>query len=210
MANEQGGTYLWVLWSEIALSQMYMAGRSRLGLEVAEAIGPKYLRDLDGELSASMISISASAHAIDGFYGSVASYVDFPPGLKGKWRQNRTKRPAQILETLKLAFSIGHHAARWTRDLRWLFDLRDSAVHHKSQPGELIWDAQERTKVPQEHGLYNLENANRASKLAVEIMEVCVAHPRPGQQSVIEWMPDARHFVEVIKRMRIERPRYAF
>lgn len=209
MANEEGGTYLWVLWMEIALSQLYLAGRSRLGLEVAEAIGPRYIRHLDGELSASMISISASAHAIDGFYGSVGSYADFPPGLKSKWRQNRTKRPAQILETLKLAFAVGRQAPRWTRDLRWLFDLRDSAVHHKAEPGELVWDAQERTKVPREHSLYNLENANRAAKLAIEVMTTCVDHPRDGQQQILEWMPNAQHFVDEVRRMRVERSRYA-
>ena len=210
MANEQGGTYLWVLWMEIALSQLYMAGRARLGLEVAEPIGPKYILDLDGELSASMVSVSASAHAIDGFYGSVASCTDFPAGLKSKWRQNRTKRPAQILETLKLAFAVGRQAPRWANDLDWLFDLRDSAVHHRAAPGELVWDAQKRTKVPREHLLYRLENANRAAKLAIEVMTACVDHPRDGQQRIMEWMPDARHFVGEVERMRVERPRYAF
>jgi hypothetical protein len=130
-------------------------------------------------------------------------------GLRSKLRQNRTKRPAQIHETLKLAFAIGRQAPRWADDLRWLFDLRDSAVHHRAEPGELVWDAQKRTRVPREHSLYNLEEANRAARLAIEVMSTCVDHPRDRQKRILEWMPDARHFVGKVERMRVEPLRYA-
>lgn len=209
MANEQGGIYLWVVWMEIAVSQPYLAGRSRLGLEAAEAIGPDYIRDLDGELSASMICIAASAHAIDAFCGSVSGYVEFPAGLRATWRQNRTKRPAQILETLKLAFVVGRHSRNWSKQLRWLFDLRDFAVHHRTEIREMEWHATKRTKVSREHSLYSLENANEAVKLALEIMKTCVASPRISQKQIIDWMPDARHFVEVVERFRMGPSRYA-
>ncbi len=200
--------YMWVSWMEVALDQLYRAGSSRLGVETADGYGPDLLRDLDGELSASMVSLAAASHALDAFYGSVSSYVRFPESLQETWTRNRTKRPSQILETLKLAFDVGTPSAEWTPKVIWLFGLRDFAVHHKTEVREMEWHATRRTKVSREHALYSLENANEAVMLVRTILTTCVAAPRPDQPEITGWMPDARHFVDVIERLACAPSRY--
>lgn len=93
---------LWLYWAQIARQQAEEARRAVHSDEYFDALNARLAgRDVPvpdepdregmAELKAAMVAIGASAHAIDGFYGSVKPLVLPPP--------SRAKRARQILET---------------------------------------------------------------------------------------------------------------
>src|SRR5256885_1108595 len=97
---------MWLVWLEGALKHTLSAFKARnAGQNVA--LGEDYIHAQDDELHASMVAVSASAHAIDAFYGTVAGGIVLPDHLQEAWKDNGPKRPSRILETLKVGFNLG-------------------------------------------------------------------------------------------------------
>jgi hypothetical protein len=175
---------LWQQWLAIADEHADRAGAARAsdwtidshGAALAGLPVPESHPDAptgDGELPAAMIAIAASAHAIDGLYGSVKPLINPPP--------SKAARHRQILETLKLGFNVGAHANRWLPEVDWLFGLRDSIVHHAEifQP-VVVTRTTERTVVVGGVESFDLtaESARRAASLARDVIETCLANPK--------------------------------
>ena len=77
-----------------------IAGLARPEVETPVEPSPGEL----GEHRHAMVAVAASAHSIDGFYGSIKPMLDIPP------RRGRPPRSRVILEALKLGFAIGRHS----------------------------------------------------------------------------------------------------
>jgi hypothetical protein len=132
------------------------------------------------EMTASMVVISAAANAIDGFYGAVKPFIN-PPG-------SGAKRHRQIIETLKLGFSVGRHQSRWLKDLDWLFGVRDAIVHHAQarRPMVVTRTTANNTVVGDSPEAFHLSaiNAERADSVAGSVILACLDHPK---QITREW-----------------------
>lgn len=121
-----------------------------------------------------MLAVAAAAHALDGLYGSVKRYVQRPT--------SKARRPRQILETLKHGFVVGKQAQRWMAELDWLFDLRDSIVHHGDDYGPLrvVHESEDLlVAVPVELSNLSSKSAARAAWIAREIVDTCRSNPKP-------------------------------
>lgn len=189
MAKSQAATYLWIVWFEIAVAQELEAKKARLSGK-AEALGAAYLTAQDDELRAAMIGVSAAAHALDAFYGTIAHDVVLPDGFEEAWRQNQTRRPSRIIETLKAGFDVSKRIVGWNEELTWLSDLRDAAVHHQSELRPTGDHPSGRALVPQENIDYSCEATTRAVDLALDVMATCLRSPRSDQLELAEWAKD--------------------
>lgn len=119
-------------WLELALRHLDES-RTRQ-MERIEAWKSKDDNDkamtLEKEFESSMQSIMCAAIALDAYYAIVSTMVEVPAATKTIWREKRTARYAQIVEVLRMAFTLkpkGFGALR--QNLREIYRLRDLAVH---------------------------------------------------------------------------------
>jgi hypothetical protein len=180
---------MWIWWSHIAVDHEREAREARQ-LAISSAAG-----QLSRETYASMIAVSASAHALDALYGAVKELLPNAPQAQKRW--------ACILAVLKEAFTVrgGAGGGRWACEFEWLFGLRDAAVHFRETTNPTVpHPAGVHTGV--ENVMYSLEAAERAIALLLEVLDVCTAFPRPGIASVVAWATRMRPSFEDIKSRR--------
>lgn len=67
-------------WINIALKQEAIAREDRERANAAGEDRQRWIEAVQDELQASMVAISASAHAIDALYGTTRDLIDLPPG----------------------------------------------------------------------------------------------------------------------------------
>jgi hypothetical protein len=192
-------------WINIAMKQETVARAARERAYNAGDDAQARIEALEEEMQASMVAISGSAHAIDALYGTTRELIDLPEGTVERWHANRTSRPGQILETLKYACKLGRYASKWGTEFRWLFDLRDAAVHHESpfrepvpHPANPGWG-----NFSKEMSEYELGGATRATDLAVRVAVIAHENPRPEQERFAKWTTDRAHWAA---RLRTRRP----
>jgi hypothetical protein len=102
-----------------------------------------------------------------------------PPYYLHKWwarKRNDTPRRTRILETLKIGFSISRKARRWSSDFKWLFDLRDAALHHGPEFRESVPHPLG-VNVTREYVDYSVESAERAVELMLDVLSTCAKTP---------------------------------
>jgi hypothetical protein len=195
------GTNLWDTWLDIACERERAATDARRRAESTEADNPEHGTAINDELRAAMVAVSASAHALDAFYGRVCQIGTPPPGAE-RWDENRTPRRSRILETLKYNFDIGKHAGDWAKEFRWLFDLRDAVVHHTYDVQPAVLHPTGRSHVSQVNLDYSLEAAQRAVELATEVMTTCLESPRSEQPKITEWAESMPHVPDHLRSLR--------
>lgn len=190
---------LWVTWLDIAFERRRTAERAREAADTAAGLGEEYAEFLGDEMRASMVAVSASAHAIDAFYGAVDQLAELPDELREAWKENRTKRAGRILETIKRAFKVGPRAANWSDDLVWLFDLRDAAVHHEPADHESVPHPGGYTNVGRESLNYSAETAARATEVALDLITGSIESPFPEQQDIANWAGSIAHVPDALR-----------
>lgn len=201
MAEVHAGTYFWIVWFEVAVEHESAARLARIASKDA-AIGEAYITSQDDELKAAMVAVSAAAHAIDAFYGTVEQHIDLDPKNPAAWRKNRTPRRSRILETLKAGFDIGSRATKWEEDLRWLFDLRDAAVHHESRIRPTGDHPSGRVMVVQENIDYSREAAMRAVNCAFDVLTTCLRSPKSSQAEICSWIGGDQRRADQLEQIR--------
>jgi hypothetical protein len=188
-------THLWLWWSEIAIDQERLAQEVR---ERAVAVMPRaegFSGLISQETRAALIAIAAASHGLDALFGVVKEAIS-PVRAKRRW--------SAILETLKAGFVISGSAGggRWARDFKWLFELRDAAVHfEESQKPTLPHPTG--THTGPENVLYSLEPAQRAVSLLLEVLDTCTRNPRPP---LAAWAETMRPAVEQLEARRHDLP----
>lgn len=154
-------TNLWINWAWIGLKHRDEAHSAR---------------DRDGqptgnpELQASMVSIVASAFAIDGF-ATVVAEVGIRPTHQATWGRATT-----IWETLRANFKVGSKTQSWPRELKHLWQLRshpiDGGLAHPKNifgsptplPGQAMSPAR---------AVYTVESSTQTARLMGEIVAAC-------------------------------------
>ncbi len=175
------GTQTAIHWAQIAVSNAHAARRARQGLADAQRRGSPLEFALAAELHASLIAISAAAHAVEALFAELKPLVVTADAAK-RWKQNGTKRRGQIRETLRQGFRlVGEH---WGRDFDWLFDLRNAAL----DPGLAAGDPHAGSHplgigAAPEFCEFTSEQAERAARLVVDVFRTCAAYPWPATRA---------------------------
>jgi hypothetical protein len=122
---------LWGQWGEIAVEREGIARAARAELVAQHRHGQDLAPAMLTELLASMVAISATAHALDALYGQLIT-----PAIKESGPRDDQRREAHIRECLKRRFDTGKRDQDWVSRFKRLFDLRDAAVHAKVEDDE--------------------------------------------------------------------------
>jgi hypothetical protein len=175
----RASTPLWLHWLVIARDHADEA-RAQAGPHPSLA-----------EFHAAMVAVSASAFAIDGLYGAVKQVVTPPP--------SNAARQRRILELLKFAFRIGPKVGIWLSELDWVFaDVRRPAVHHGEEFHETVPHPELEVHVSVEDRDYSAAGAERAVRIALDVVHTCFDNPKPV---TAEWVERRRPVMEqLLKR----------
>ena len=158
--------HLWIEWSRIAVKHLRGARAARLRLLARKDAAGNRAEVMQDEYSDSLVTISASAHALDAAYGALQPLVTMPQ------LGNDAARHDHIRSALAAGYRLGNDLGRrWNKEFSWLFGLRDAAVHHREVS---------RPTVPhpiEGHGSYEaarycLETSERAIALLLDVLKV--------------------------------------
>jgi len=193
---------LWVQWFEIAVEQEGQARAARAEAVAVERRGLDAGPALGRELTAGLITVSAVAHALDALYGQLVT-----DQLKAQGPKEDAKREAHIRECLKRRFHTGGKRDKaWVPEFRWLFDLRDAAVHAKVVLRPSVPHPSGITNAGQENLDYSVEAGMRAVDLLCDVLTTCIDNPKPTDADAKVWAANyASGFRAIETRLRIGR-----
>ncbi len=164
--------HFWITWAEIAISQETAAQDARAAAVEAHAEGHEFAPHIAPELHASMITVAASAHAIDALYGAVKPLIPLPQSLLTAWTTNGASRHTRIRETLQTGFKVPNTtSAAWKKEFTWLFGLRDKEVHFEEAFDAFVSHPVLPTGVAPEMALYSVESSKRALDLLFQVFD---------------------------------------
>lgn len=173
---------LWYSWMKVAIEHMQMARAARAAAAAPGIPSNEVSTWMSREFQASLVAVSASAHALDALYGSTV----IPQAVRDMWKGKGTKRHGKIREALKQVFDTGQVNTKWVADFDWLFDLRDAALHAEEKPRPPVPHPLG-TNTARENVDYSIESAGQAVDLAVSVLKWCVDHPRPNVTDAVAW-----------------------
>lgn len=174
-------THLWPTWMRIAIDRARVARDARAEA-VKGGLGNDTGKWMRSEFEAAVVAVAASAHALDALYGSTVISQE----VRAKWLKKKTSRPGKIREALKLVFDTGPVDNLWVDEFKWLFDLRDAAVHAKETPKPSVPHPLG-TNTASEQVDYSTESATKAVELALSVLCWCVNHPRQNLADAVQW-----------------------
>jgi len=196
MAHVTAETHLWIVWSHIALAQERLSEEARQRL-LQEPLGAAFIQAMEAEWHAALITIAGASHALEAFRNSVEKVAPGPPVPRG----HPTRE--QIIDVLTNAFGIEPTMeAAWREELKWLFPLRNKAVHFKSSPKELAEHPSGRTKVAPENLDYSREAAGRAVGILLEILATCLNRAADRDEPIAGWSAQFRGTIEDLRSRR--------
>ena len=100
-------------------------------------------------------------------------------------------RPKAILARLDMGFNLGPpKRVQYEKDLRWLFDTRNSSVHAGIRV-DPSWTHPSGISVSAIARELGLESAERAVLIASELLRVCLASPKPNS-GLDDWVAGRR------------------
>jgi len=127
----------------------------------------------------------------------VRQYVEVPQDTLDAWRRNRTARPKQVSEVLRLAFLIGPESAREMREyVRQLFKWRDWVAHPTAECQSPQIYPELRVATEWRLVAFRAENAKNAAAIALSMITQLLARPRPIHTELVKHCEDALRFVE--------------
>lgn len=196
--------HLWLTWGEIAIDEEANARAARAdelaivgNIPNKEGLSEALLR----ELKASLVCIAAVSHSLDALFGVLAEMVIEPNRLRA-WHDNRTRRAARVLETLKRALDVeGSTKDRWRDELDWLFIARNSPLHFREEVGEPV-PHPSGTSTSAIHRTYSKETAERAVNLLLEVLSMVVESPKEKHSRVVKWAEGFKVTVDLLRARR--------
>lgn len=167
----EGSVSFAVLWLRVSLRHAATAEAQRA--------------DGDVDFTPAVVAVTAAAFSLDALFGALQPIVN-PPGPGGC---NKPARHARVFELLKHGFVVsGRDQGHWQRELKWIFELRDSSVHHGEmlRSFDRIGTTTDGDPVfgPPELQIYSADQARKAADFAREVLEHCLNNPKPSTR---EW-----------------------
>ena len=176
---------MWIHWLHVASEHQRAARGAREQTVSLASRAVPFGDETRAELHASMVGISASAHAIDALYGELQSLVSVPRALVHLGAESHSASSTHLRDA-EDRLQARSETNSWPSQLKALYDLRDQVVHHKlahqppvPHPNGLP------VNVAQEMADYCVENVGSAVELAVDV--ALTAIEAPGQPAVAEW-----------------------
>jgi hypothetical protein len=192
---------LWGQWGEIAVEREGTARAARADLVAQHRHGQEPAPAMLTELLASMVAISAAAHALDALYGQLVT-----PDIKAAGPGDDKGREAHIRECLKRRFDTGKRDLEWVSRFRRLFDLRDAAVHAEVKSLPAVPHPSGVSHAGQVNADYSAEEAVKAVDLMLDVLNTCVQNPKPSDDVAKKWAVDYGRSVETLTtQLRVSR-----
>jgi hypothetical protein len=199
-------TDMWRFWLEDAIDAAVAAAAA------ADQIRPIYEQfeagnatdeDLDRlairELIASMRAITASAFAIDAFYGSVKARSPKHPH-QDMWHEKGTARHKQVADTFRVHLRINKPATvkEIKHRVSQVFRFRDLAVHPGSKFREPIYRPDFNVALDWHFTVFRRENAINATALTIAMLDSLVSFMDRGSKELAEQKQGARRAMDAI------------
>jgi hypothetical protein len=178
----QLGAPIWIHWIRIAKAQTALA---RAGAEKAppppriDAVVQEVRGTMTDEMYPAMIAIIAATTVLDGLHDQLQPYAPAPASRRSGGRPNRQN---SIVERLKLCFDVGKQSHRWLDDFGWLYGLRDRQLHPEHKAWPVVAHPSGWGNVPILYADYSADNAEKALALLRDVVQTCVASPKPGSR----------------------------
>lgn len=145
-----------------------------------------YTSALGEELMASMVSISAAAHALDALYGQLVT-PGFKAEIKAEVPRQKASRDGHIRECLKRRFNTGGRDRAWVGEFKWLFDLRNAAAHAEEQQLPSVPHPSGVCNSGQVNRDYSADAAMRAVDLMLDVLNTFAAKPKASDGGARQW-----------------------
>jgi hypothetical protein len=178
---------LWSNWSYIAVDHAGTARAEREALIKAWAGEHKDTSPMLAETNASLVAIGAVAFAIEAFHADVAPLV----GRSADTRVARGKQRGYLLDTFRHNLKA---ANRWQKDLNFVFDLRDDAVHFIGINNPPEMHPAIPTNVAREHVTFSVESAERSVAFLVRVWRDLFANS--ARSPFWPWARDRQHVLQ--------------
>ena len=192
---------LWSQWGQIAVEREVTARTARGELVAQHRHGQESASAMLTELLASMVAISAAAHALDAFYGQLVT-----PAIKKDGPKDDKGREAHIRECLKRRFDTGKRDREWVSRFQRLFDLRDAAVHAEVKSLPAVPHPSGVGNAGQVNADYSAEEAVKAVDLMLDVLNTCVQNPKPSDAEAEAWAVGYGRAVETLTtQLRVSR-----
>lgn len=193
---------LWHEWGQVAVrSERDAWTHRRLLISGYEAGGANNIHPAwNDELVASMVAVAASAHALDAMYGQLVNEDVRRMARLG----DDAGREAHIRACLSRRFKIDNATGkRWAGEFRWLFDLRDAAVHAHAQPrAHALHPSGIRVYGSTLEVDYCAESAARAVDLLLAVLTHATSAPRTTDPGAFRWADLSRNAVHALVERR--------
>ena len=190
---------LWMTWYYVAADHAAQAAEARERSINAPDGSHEMGVAFQDEFHAALVAITASAFAVDAWALAVEDQdraaprpvpepdepCDPPPPRSG--------RAGAMTELLKSRFDLGRFGAQWGKQIKRLFQLRVSAVHFRSEFFPPQPHPTGKSNVSSEQTIYTAEEARRSVVLALEVVSVCIAQPRPQFPETAKWCSEIAH-----------------
>jgi hypothetical protein len=177
-------------WLDISARAAADAEAARLRAVAADlADNETFNREVEDEFRTSLVAMTAAAAAVEAFHASVTEHA---PETKVAAK----KRYAEILETLKRAFSLSTERRNGLREpLRDLFRLRNQAVHPPAKWAQPIRHPAFNLGMELRLVLFRAEHAVGAQRFAWNVIWVCLQNPNKKFKSLAAWCEERRDVV---------------
>lgn len=179
-----------MMWFKVAAAHCRAAQEARERAEASADGSPEMAQAFGDELEATMVVVAAAAFAIDALYVKVDELLDPTERTRARGRVGR------IVETFKIALTLGKRGARWQESIPELFDLRDELVHFRAEDHPPQPHPTGKSNVSRESSFYSLEKATWAFDLAHEVLTIAYTSPRAEHTELVAWAKSVSHVPE--------------
>lgn len=160
---------LWISWSRIAIKQEAAARSARQRAKWLNQEG-KYCGDeLNEELEAVLVAITASANALEAVYGGLLTRAPSlvpPDNTRPDWQK--------ILLALEACFELDPQKLQtWGSRFERLFAIKRNAVVHFKEPSWALKVHPLGLRTSPEHCEYTLEEAELSVGLILDVLTTC-------------------------------------
>jgi hypothetical protein len=178
---------LWSNWSYIAVDHARAARAERLAVIEGWKEEPKETSRMLAETNASLVAIGAVAFAIEALHADVAPLAGRVADTRLVTRSNR----GYVLDTFRRNLKP---ANRWQKDFKFVFDLRDDAVHFIGVNNPPEAHPAIPTNVATEHIRFSVESAERSVAFLVRVWRDLFEGSNGSP--FWEWAKDRQHVLQ--------------
>ena len=164
---------LWISWSRIAIKQEAAAHNARQRATGLNQEGRYCGDELNEELEAVLVVITASANALEAVYGGLLTRAPSlvpPDNTRPDWRK--------ILLALEACFELDPQKLRsWRTRFERLFAIKRNAVVHFKEPSRALEVHPLGLRTSPEHCEYTLEEAELSVEVVLDVLATCGSSP---------------------------------